>query len=167
VNLELRPATATDADAVADVYLRSRKELVDCAPLVHSDESVRDWVRRHLIPRGSTTVAVVAGQVVGLMAVSTAADCGWIDQLYLHPAWIRRAIGTRLLELARRKLPPPIRLYSFRCNTGARSFYEQHGFTAIAFGDGSGNEEKCPDILYEWRPEQSGPPASLARGGGD
>ena len=24
---------------------------------------------------------------------------------------------------------------------------------AIAFGDGAGTEEKCPDVLYEWRPE--------------
>ena len=154
MELELRPATATDADAVADVYLRSRKELVACAPLVHSDESVRDWVRRHLIPLGTTTVAVIAGQVVGLMAVAKAAECSWIEQLYLHPAWVRRAIGTRLLELARRELPPPIRLYTFQCNKEARSFYEHHGFTAIAFGDGSGNEEKCPDILYEWPPER-------------
>jgi GNAT superfamily N-acetyltransferase len=156
LNLELRPATVADADTVADVYLRSRKELVACAPLVHSDESVRDWMRRHLIPLGATTVAVVAGQVVGLMALSKTADCGWIDQLYLDPAWTRRAIGTRLLELARRELPPPIRLYTFQCNQEARFFYEHHGFTAIAFGDGSGNEEKCPDILYEWRPERSG-----------
>jgi GNAT superfamily N-acetyltransferase len=156
LNLELRPATVADADAAADVYLRSRKELVACAPLVHSDESVRDWMRRHLIPLAATTVAVVAGQVVGLMALSRAADGSWIDQLYLHPAWTRRAIGTRLLELARRELPPPIRLYTFQCNKEARFFYEHHGFTAIAFGDGSGNEEKCPDILYEWRPERAG-----------
>jgi hypothetical protein len=31
--------------------------------------------------------------------------------------------------------------------------YESRGFRAIAFGDGAGNEEKCPDVLYEWRPE--------------
>ena len=34
----------------------------------------------------------------------------------------------------------------------ARHFYEARGFEAIAFGDGSHNEERCPDILYEWRP---------------
>jgi hypothetical protein len=50
VILDVRAATVGDADAVADVYLRSRRELVACAPLVHSDEDVRpdilyEWER--------------------------------------------------------------------------------------------------------------------------
>ena len=152
MTVELRSATVGDADAVADVYLRSRKELVACAPLAQSDESVRGWVRERLIPAGRTTVAVVGGQIVGLMAIASTSDAGWIEQLYLHPAWIGRGIGTRLLELARTRLPPPIRLYTFQANQRARSFYERRGFKAVRFGDGSGNEEKCPDVLYEWRP---------------
>ena len=154
MSVELRPATLDDASAVAEVYLRSRKELVACAPLVHSDDSVRSYVRERLIPKGHTTVAVVDGEVVGLMATARTDSVSWIEQLYLHPAWVRRAIGTRLLELARRELLPPIRLYTFQCNTGARAFYEHHGFVAIAFGDGFGNEERCPDVLYEWWPPQ-------------
>lgn len=152
----LRAAAPDDADAVAEVYLRSRKELVACAPLIHSDASVRGWIRTRLIPAGRTTVAVAGGEVVGLMAVSTRDGHGFIDQLYLHPEWIGRGIGTRLLELARRALPPPLRLYTFQCNERARRFYESRGFEAIAFGDGSGNEERCPDILYEWRPRAAG-----------
>jgi RimJ/RimL family protein N-acetyltransferase len=42
-----------------------------------------------------------------------------------------------------------LRLYTFQCNEGARRFYERNGFTAVAFGDGSGNEEGEPDIRYE------------------
>ena len=152
--LDLRAARSNDADAVADVYLRSRKELVACAPLVHSDETVREWIRRHLIPSGHTTVATLDGQVVGFLALSKGTDCGWIDHLYLLPAWVGRGIGTRLLEFARSELPPPIRLYTFQANQQARRFYERRGFQAVAFGDGSGNEEKCPDVLYEWRSER-------------
>lgn len=152
--LDLRAATVDDADALADVYLRSRKELVACAPLVHSDEAIRDWIRRHLIPEGRTTVAVADGRVIGFLAISKATECGWIDQLYLLPESVERGIGTRLLEVAKSKLIPPIRLYTFQCNERARCFYERRGFQAIGFGDGSGNEEKCPDILYEWRPRQ-------------
>lgn len=149
---EFRAAMANDADSVAAVYLRSRKELVACAPLVHSDEDVRDWIRQHLIPAGRTTVAVADGRVIGFLAVSKDADCGWIDQLYLLPKWVERGIGSRLLGLAQSQLAPPIRLYTFQCNERARRFYERRGFKAIAFGDSSSNEEKCPDILYEWRP---------------
>ncbi|HEU4371788.1 MAG TPA: hypothetical protein VFV05_26490 [Methylomirabilota bacterium] len=85
--LDFRAATLADADSVADVYLCSRKELVACAPLAHSDQAVREWIRQQLIPAGRTTVAVVDDLVVGLLAVSNGADCSWIDQLYLLPAW--------------------------------------------------------------------------------
>ena len=151
MNVGFRAATAADADAVATVYLRSRKELVACAPLVHSDEAVREWISSTMIPAGRTTVATVDGLVVGLMAISNDGRGSWIDHLYLLPGWIGRGIGTQLLDRARRELPSPIRLYAFQSNQGARNFYERRGFRAIAFGDGSGNEEKCPDILYEWR----------------
>jgi ribosomal protein S18 acetylase RimI-like enzyme len=142
-----------DADAVADVYLRSRHELVTCAPLVHSDANVRTWLRR-LVPDGRTTVATADHAVVALLVVSTDAHYGWIDQLYVLPAWIERGIGTRLLERARAELPAPIRLYAFQANRRARRFYERHGFRAVAFGDGSANEERCPDVLYEWRTDR-------------
>jgi GNAT superfamily N-acetyltransferase len=147
----LAAAALADAAAVADVYLRSRKELVACAPLAHSDEDVRKWIRTRLIPAGRTTVAVVEGHVVGLLTISTGADAGWIEHLYVLPTRVGRGIGTRLLALARQRLPAPIRLYTFQENHRARRFYESRGFRASAFGDGSGNEEQCPDILYEWR----------------
>jgi GNAT superfamily N-acetyltransferase len=150
VILDLRPTIANDAEAISEVFLRSRKELVACAPLVHPDDDVRRWIRQRLIPAGGVTVAVVDEQVIGFLATSTK-DCSWIDHLYLHPVWVGRGIGTRLLEHARRELSPPIRLYTFQCNESARRFYERRGFQAIAFGDGSGNEEQCPDVLYEWR----------------
>lgn len=153
VNPNLRPATDADADAIARVYLRSRKELVACAPLVHSDQCVRDWVRQKLIPGGDVTVATVDGVVVGFLNVSRENECSWIDQLYLLPTYTRRGIGTALLHHARKELPPPIRLYSFQCNDAAQEFYEHHGFKAVAHSDGSANEEDCPDILYEWQCE--------------
>jgi len=34
----------------------------------------------------------------------------------------------------------------------ARAFSERDGFTAVEFGDGSGSEERQPDIRYAWRP---------------
>jgi ribosomal protein S18 acetylase RimI-like enzyme len=49
------------------------------------------------------------------------------------------------------RLPRPVRLYTFAANTGARRFYERYGFVAIAYGDGSHNEERTPDVLYELR----------------
>jgi ribosomal protein S18 acetylase RimI-like enzyme len=52
--------------------------------------------------------------------------------------------------MARR--PAGMRLYAFQRNTRARGFYERRGFVAVEFGDGSGNEEGEPDVLYQWTP---------------
>jgi ribosomal protein S18 acetylase RimI-like enzyme len=146
-----RAATQSDADAVAEVYLASRKRFLPYAPLAHSDESVRRWIAQHLISNTDVTVVVLDGEIVGLMALSRDDATGWIDQLYLHPQAVGQGIGSQLLEKAKAKLGSPIRLYTFQANEGARHFYERHRFEAIGFGDGSQNEEKCPDVLYEWR----------------
>ncbi|MBW3588677.1 MAG: GNAT family N-acetyltransferase [Actinobacteria bacterium] len=148
----LRSALPDDAESVADVYLRSRRELVAFAPLAHTDDEVRAWIRESLIPEAGVTVAVKAGSVVGMQAVSRDEEFSWIDQLYVDPDWVGRGIGSSLLEHALAELVPPIRLYTFQENRRSRGFYEGRGFRAVAFGDGTGNEEGCPDVLYEWRP---------------
>ncbi|WP_089720353.1 GNAT family N-acetyltransferase [Candidatus Entotheonella palauensis] len=148
-----RLATAADADTVSEVYLASQKAFLPWLPRVHTDGEVRQWIRTYLIPTRRVTVAILDDEVVGMMALSDSdhGAVGWIDQLYLHPDVVRRGIGTALLERAKMELGSPIRLYTFQANEGARRFYERHGFRAIAFGDGSQNEEQCPDVLYEWQ----------------
>jgi len=87
-------------------------------------------------------------RVVALMALT--ADM--LDQLYVAPGWTRRGIGSRLVSLAKVRRPGGLDLYTFQVNTEARRFYERHGFTEVASGDGSGNEEGQPDVRYAWRP---------------
>ncbi len=146
----LRPATPEDAPAVAAVYLTSRRECLAFAPLAHGEEDVRQWITQVLIPSGGVTVAEAEDEIIGMMSVSRDAGIYWIDHLYLHPHWTGQGIGTAFVEYAKAELDRPIRLYTFQQNTGARRFYERHGFVVVAFGDGSDNEEHCPDILYEW-----------------
>lgn len=148
-----RPASVADAAQVAAVYLASRQARLPFAPLVHTDEEVRQWVAGRLLPAGGVTVAVSdsgEGAIVGMMAISRHAGSGWLDQLYLLPAAVGHGLGTRLLAHAKATLGAPIRLYTFQANVRACRFYERHGFRAIAWGDGSDNEEGCPDVLYEW-----------------
>ena len=146
--VSLRAATSADAPGIADVYLASRKAFLSFAPLAHPDDEVRRWIATTLVPAGNVVVAEEAARVVGMVATSAADGVSWIDHLYLHPELTGRGIGTQLLARALEGLPPPVRLYTFQANTGARRFYERHGFRAISFGDGSGNEEGCPDVLY-------------------
>ncbi len=149
-SLYLRPSALEDADAISTIYLASRKTFLPYAPLAHSDEAVQGWVREYLLPGGGVTTAWFGETLVGFMALSREGAVGWIDQLYLHPLYTGQGAGTALVLQAKAVLGAPIRLYTFQQNMDARRFYERHGFTAIAFGDGSQNEENCPDVLYEW-----------------
>jgi ribosomal protein S18 acetylase RimI-like enzyme len=148
--LSFRTATHIDVEAVTHVYLAARKKFVPFAPLAHSDEDIHRWIQQNLIPMGQVTVVEQDGRVIGMMALSTDETAGWIDHLYLHPNAVGHGIGSKLLRQAKAFLGSPIRLYTFQENSKAIKFYEQHGFKAIAYGDGSGNEENCPDVLYEW-----------------
>lgn len=147
---QFRNATVMDAERIADIYLAARKQYVAYAPLAHTDEQIRAWVRESLIPSGGVTVAVIDGAVVGFIATSCAETSTWIDQLYVDRSFIGSGLGSALLRFAKARLASPIRLYTFQQNERARRFYLRHGFREIEFTDGSGNEEKTPDVLMEW-----------------
>jgi GNAT superfamily N-acetyltransferase len=113
MDFTLRSATPSDAPAVADVYLASRMAFFPFAPLVHTDDEVRKWIADLLARSSHVIVAEADAAIMGMMALSRSEDCGWLDQLYLHPAAVGQGIGTRLLEHAKRELGPPIRLHTF------------------------------------------------------
>jgi len=141
-----RRAEADDARAVADVWLRSRRASVHWSPSpVHSDDEVREWFATVVLPTRETWVIEDDG-VVALLVM----DGAWVDQLYVDPAYLGRGLGSQLLDLAKEHHPDGLDLWTFQSNTGARRFYERHGFTAIATTDGD-NEEAAPDIRYHWR----------------
>jgi GNAT superfamily N-acetyltransferase len=137
-----------DAEQVATVLIEARRAFLPFAPSAYSEAAVRNWVRNRLLPIGCVMVWEEGGRVVAVLATSLEATRSWIDQLYVLPGWTGKRIGTALLEHAHRTLPRPIHLYTFQENTGARRFYEGNGYRAVAFTDGRGNEELCPDVLY-------------------
>lgn len=151
MNPHLRAAAPTDHARVADILIQSRAAFMPYAPSAHADSAVREWVRAELLPAGGVTVATVDGGVVGVLVLAQDDDHRWIRQMMVHPSFVGHGIGSRLLEHALATLPPPVRLYSFQANAGARRFYERHGFEAIALSEGEANEERCPDVLYERR----------------
>lgn len=146
----LRHATTDDTDRIADMYLTSRERYLSYAPLAHTNDSVRAWIRETLIPSGNVTVALIENRIVGFLAVSRDSAYGWIDHLYLDPTKTNMGLGSFLMNEAKRLLGGPIRLYTFQANTDARRFYHRHGFREIELSDGASNEEKTPDVLMEW-----------------
>ena len=149
-NIILRPAKQSDAKAITEVYIASRKAFVSFAPLMHSDESVYQWIYDILIPSELVTVVEQNGSIVGMMGLAKKNNIGWIEQLYLTPSAVGHGIGSLLVSAAKKTLHSPIRLHTFQENIHARCFYERHGFRLLELYDGSANEEHCPDALYEW-----------------
>jgi ribosomal protein S18 acetylase RimI-like enzyme len=147
---ELRTATIEDAGSVARVLIESRRAFLPYAPSPHEPGAIRCWVAQTLIPGGGVTVAVSDGSVVAVLAVAEIGPFAWIEQLYVLPGYENRGLGTSLLTIAHNSLKRPVRLFTFQQNTGARRFYERHGYKVVALSDGQSNEEKCPDVLFEF-----------------
>jgi RimJ/RimL family protein N-acetyltransferase len=154
-NISLRAATQADARMIANIYLASRKEFISFARLRHSDAGVYQWILETLIPTNQVIVAIENESIVGMMGLSKNQEFGLIDQLYLCPAVVGRGIGTLLVAAAKSTLGSPIRLHTFQENIRARQFYERNGFIILKMNDGLTNEEKCPEIIYEWRSSNS------------
>ncbi|WP_192181774.1 GNAT family N-acetyltransferase [Mesorhizobium amorphae] len=141
----LRPATGSDAAAIARL-MRAALGSFDWMPVIHTPDEDLAFIRDIVLPRQLVTVAEAGTGIAGFIAVSG----DWVEQLYLDPAWTGQGIGSRLLIDATAAMPV-VKLHCFQSNTGARRFYERHGFRVEAFGDGSANEEGLPDILYVLR----------------
>ena len=121
-------------------------------PAVHSDDEVRGWVGSVVVPEREVWLTEDgAGRVLAVLVL----DGDWIDQLYVAPGFTGRGLGSRLVELAKNRRPAGLQLWTFATNTGAQRFYLRHGFVEAERTDGSGNEEKAPDIRFV-RPDPAG-----------
>ncbi len=144
----LRPATAEDATAVADLHLAARRAAVPAMPApVHDDDDVRSWMAGRL--RAGDEVWVAEAEGVGLAGYLRMTP-EWLDDLYVSPRLTGQGIGSALLDLAKSLQPSGFALWVFETNTGARRFYRRHGLVELEHTDGSTNEERAPDLRMAW-----------------
>lgn len=116
-------------------------------PELHTAEEDLRFFARRFLPACEVWVADDDGMILGYVGF----DADWVHHLYVHPDAQGQRIGPQLLALALAD-GRPRRLWTFQQNDRARRFYEKRGFVLVQLTDGSGNEEKTPDALYEWRP---------------
>jgi GNAT superfamily N-acetyltransferase len=149
-DVTLRRATAPDASATADVWLRSFTSALPTVVRPRSDDEVRAHIQNVVVPFRETWVAEAAdgGGIVGMMVING----DLLSQLYLDPDWRGRGIGDRFVALAKERCPQGLNLWTFQVNKPAHRFYERHGFVAVEWTDGSANEEREPDVRYVWGP---------------
>lgn len=141
----LRPARATDVDAVVAIFQSARAAALAYLPLLHTDAEDRVFFGR-LLATGATTVAVEDEVLLGFIVLG--ADS--VEHLYVDPSSWRRGIGSLLLRDAQARRPGGLELWVFRRNRAAIAFYESHAFTIAQTTTGSGNEEGEPDARMVW-----------------
>jgi GNAT superfamily N-acetyltransferase len=142
----LRQSRPDDAPAIAALHRAARRQAMPYLPELHSEAEVSAWMRDTLLPNAEVWVAEICGRAVGYLAL--VGDS--LDHLYVGPAHQGRGVGSLLLAKAQALRPAGLRLFAFQRNHRARAFYEARGFAPVRLSDGTGNEEKEPDVLYEW-----------------
>ena len=143
--LLLRRGSTADADEVTELYLATRRAAEpSMPPQLHTPESVLAFMTRVLADK-EVWVAEADG-IVGFMTL----DEAFLDALYVGPDHQGFGIGNSLLELAKARRPDGFGLWVFASNAPARGFYHRHGLVELEHTDGSGNEERAPDVRMAW-----------------
>jgi putative acetyltransferase len=156
----LRRLELDDMDKAAAIHRTSFDHTLPHLPGLHTPEEDRRFFRERVFSACELWGYFENRELVGIVAYRE----GWIDQLYVLPGSQGRGIGTALLNVARDQFAK-LSLWTFQCNKSARQFYEKQGFLLIKKTDGTGNDEKEPDVMYSWssqlqagRPDVGGQP---------
>jgi ribosomal protein S18 acetylase RimI-like enzyme len=140
----IRRATPADVEEIVDVFERSFATL-DFLPNLHTHEENLAFLAG-VVERQDVWVAEADGRVAGFLAL----DGNLGTFFYVDPKAQGEGLGTALFEQAQRDRPDGFSFWVFQANEPARRFYEKRGCVAVELTDGSGNEEKTPDVRYRW-----------------
>jgi chorismate mutase/ribosomal protein S18 acetylase RimI-like enzyme len=144
-DLVLRPAGPDDVGQLSELYLATRRAAEPAMPpQVHTPESVRSFMAG--VVADKEVWLAEADELVGFATL----DEAFLDALYVGPEHQGLGIGTALLDLVKARRPDGFSLWVFASNAPARGFYHRHGLIELEHTDGSGNEERSPDVRMAW-----------------
>jgi GNAT superfamily N-acetyltransferase len=142
VTVQIRPACLADAEQLAEVHVRSWQaayrgllpdDFLDRLDIDARAEPWRKRLGRQQAPT-TTTVAVVAGRLVGFASVCPSRDddlspADWLElnTIYLVPSAWGTGVGSRLLRTVLEEGRQYF-LWVFTANHRARAFYRKAGF---------------------------------------
>ncbi len=147
--IEIRAAGSNDVESLAVLLgelLAQDSAAVPAVFLAATRDECVDHVRELLAGKSEFFVAVLAGEVVGMISleeVHRPARVGWQAASYVNMHLIavleshrRRGIGTRLIEhardVARKRGVGGVRLHVWEHNEAARKTYEALGFSTMS-----------------------------------
>ena len=136
----IRPAQATDADAIAEIHnqgILDRVATLDTS--LRTPASTREWLAERG-PRHPVIVAEADGRIVAWASLNrfnprTAYDYVADFSVYVERAWRGKGIGgqllTRLMELARQAGYHKMVLSALARNVAGAALYTKAGFTRV------------------------------------
>lgn len=142
---QARRALPDDTPAIAAVFRRSRAAALPWLPVLHTPEEDRGYFGSQVDATDAWVVAGLDGTILGFAI----ADDGWLNHCYVDADERGRGVGAALLAAVRSGHPEPMQLWAFQRNQPARDFYARHGWREVELTDGSGNEEREPDVRME------------------
>jgi GNAT superfamily N-acetyltransferase len=145
----IRRGAAEDGAAIAALYTAARVHAVpQMPPAMHTaEEDVVFYSRRVTEEDVTAWLAERHGELLGFALCTPT----FLDGLYIRPDLKGQGIGSLLLDVVEATHPDGYELWVFESNVGARRLYERRGLVEVERTDGSGNEEKAPDIKLAWR----------------
>jgi GNAT superfamily N-acetyltransferase len=148
--VSVRVAVPEDGPAIAALYTAARVAAVpQMPPALHTAEEDVAFLSGRLEDDEVTGwVAEAGGEVLGFALCTPT----FLDGLYIRPDLKGQGIGSLLLDVVEATHPDGYELWVFESNTGARRLYQRRGLVEVEYTDGSGNEEKAPDVRMAWRP---------------
>ena len=151
-DVTVRRADTEDGPAVAALYTSARVHAVpQMPPALHTaEEDVAFYGRRIADDDVTTWLAEADGELLGFAMCTPT----FLDGLYVRPDLTGQGIGSLLLDVVEATHPGGYELWVFESNAGARRLYERRGLVEVERTDGSGNEERAPDVRMAWRPAQ-------------
>ena len=128
-------------------------------PGVHTPEEDRGWFAARLADGEHEAWVAERGDRILGYALATET---WLDHLYVEPDHQAEGVGGALLDVVKARASGrvlPLGVRDQHCPRAA--FYARRGLVELERTDGSGNEEKAPDVKMAW---PGGDPLAFYRG---
>ena len=130
--VDYRPVTVADHAQVARVWRDSFLTNGIRLPQEPTEATLFERLPQELVNGWKIFVAEADDRIAGFVAISRATAV--LEQLFVAPDFLRRGIGTHLLDIAHRAMPDGFTLWTHGDNHRASAFYEARGMHFVGAG---------------------------------